>query len=227
MPIGTPASVATISSSSSATSYASSSFTPTSTKLYIAFIGSGKTTTPDTPTLTGNSLTWTNLTTIVSGDSTRRLTAFAANGLGGTAGTATADFGGNTQTSCRGQFLEITGCDLASVATSPGTGKSIVQAPSAGDSGTGTTATVTLAAAGASTNRNLTAFLIKSVGTDIVPRTNWTEINELAQLFEVQWRSDAFETTSTATWTGSSRWCCIGLELKVGQTDFVGMIPIF
>lgn len=216
MAIGTPVQKATIDTGSSATSYTSASgvWTPTTTNLYVAFIGNGKATTPDTPTVTGNSLTWTNVGTILSGDSTRRLTAFVAEGTGGTSGNTTADFAGATQTSCRSGFYEVSGVDVSTVLTSPGAGKTICQAASGADAGVGSTATVTLAAAGNALNRIITGVLIKSAGTNIVPRTNWTEITELSQFLEVQWRSDAFETTSTATWTGNSRWAALSLEMR-------------
>ena len=85
-----------------ATSYATASYTPTANLLIIAVVVNTKGTTPDTPTLSGNGLTWVQVATVTF-DSiaapTARLTLFRAMGAAPSAGALTADFAGATQTS--------------------------------------------------------------------------------------------------------------------------------
>ena len=84
--------------------------------------------------------------------------------------------------------------------------------------GTGTTATLTYAAAANSNNRPIAFFehLQDEVTTE---RASWTELNDGGFInpssgAEDQWRSDAFETTGTATWTTSVVYGAMGAEIR-------------
>ena len=96
--------------STDATSYSTGSFTPSANKLVIMAVQSSKLTLPDIPTVTGNNLTWVSIATISVTD-TIRLTLFRAMGSAPSAGAATIDFAGNTQTSCAWSITEFTNTD--------------------------------------------------------------------------------------------------------------------
>jgi len=203
-----------LNSGADATSYATASWTPPTSGLILAFVHGARagTATPDTPTMSGNGVTWTQIgTTLSINGGVRGLSLFAANASGSSTGATTIDFGANTQLGCIVSFLHADGVDLAS-----GVAAAIVQNVS--NSGTATSGSVTLAAAAHADNRPVAGFYHNTNETK-TPRTNWTEADDLtgaghARALETQFRSDAFETTASATWTTSSAWGGIAVELK-------------
>ncbi len=213
-----------INSTSNTTSYANASWTPPTNGLIVLFVVGFRAAAADTPTVSGNGITWTQIGSSLSfGTSFHRLSLFAANAVGSTAGATTISFGANAQTHCAGSFFHVTGVDLAG-----GVAAAFVQTPTG--TGTGTTGTVNFAAAANVNNRAVVAF-VHQANEATTPRTNWVEIDDLAgsadvRGLETQWRNDAFETTATATWTTSSAWGGIGAELKASnsaiQTNLLG-----
>jgi len=193
------------------TSYSNASWTPPTDGLIIAFVLSARSGGPDTPTMSGNSLTWVQIGTTLAIGSGRGLSLFAANASGATTGATTVSFGANTQLGCIVSFFQATGVDL-----SGGVAAAFVQSPS--NSGTATSGSVTLSAAASSANRPIAAFghLVNEVSTE---RANWTEVDDMHGVgfprgLITQWRSDAFETTASASWTTSADWGGIAAELK-------------
>src|SRR5881409_3718789 len=91
-----------------------------------------------------------------------------------------------------------------------------VQSPTG--SGTAGSGSITLASPGNSANRPVSGwFHAAQEGTN--PRANWAEAddgshNNPGTGVESQWRSGAFETTASASWTTSSAWLGIAAELK-------------
>lgn len=84
-------------------SYATGSYTPTANTLLLAFVHNQLSGTPQTPTFSGNGLTWTQVTTYLFDNSGAqdRLTVFASwTGAAPTNGAGTADFAGNVQDGC-------------------------------------------------------------------------------------------------------------------------------
>jgi hypothetical protein len=194
----------------SGTSLSNSSWTPPTSGLIILYVFSRAATAPNTPTVTGNGITWTQIATVPDATPVRRLTLFGANASGTISGVTTADFAGQSQTSIHMVFMHAADVDL-----SGGVAAAFVQAPTG--TATGTSASITLAAAGNSGNRPIAGY---ATNVTITPRTNWTEMDEMpstgAQILETQQRPDAFESTSSATWDGASRtWVGIAAELKV------------
>lgn len=195
-------------------SYASSSWTPPTSDLILLFVAAGRTAGADTPTVSGNGLTWVQIGTtqpMPSGSSGYAVSLFAANASGSSAGVTTVSFGGNTQLGCQASFFAATGVDL-----SGGVAAAFVQSVAA--NGTGTAGSITLAAAGHADNRPISAFYHLATQAK-TPRTNWTEADDLstsspARGIETQYRSDAFETTASATWASSVAWVGIAAELK-------------
>lgn len=200
-----------ISSGTDATSYASGSWTPPS-GLIIAFATSVKTVggDPTQPTMSGNGLTWTAITSLLSLNGTCRTTLFGANGAGATAGATTVDFGGLTQRDCSCSFLQADGADVAN-----GVAQCFVQSVT-GTHATDTSLTITLAAATSSNNRPVANFVNTGAASGITPRANWVEyFDTLPDSHEAaaQYRPDAFETTASAS-DGAGPWLGIATEIK-------------
>jgi hypothetical protein len=196
---------------SSGTSLTNSSWTPPTSGLIILYVVSVLATAPNIPTVTGNNLTWVNIATIVNSGASRRMTLFGAKASGSTTGTTTVDFGGQSQTSIHMAFMHADGVDL-----STGVPAAFVQAPTV--DATATSGSITLAAPANTNNRPISAWTINVQG--ITPRASWTEADETPltgiRILETQYRSDAFETTASATWDGVSRgYLGIAAELKV------------
>jgi hypothetical protein len=206
-----------INSNTDASSYLNTSWTPPTTGIIVVFVitrlSSGL---PVQPTMSGNSLTWTVIKSEPQGS--ERLTMFAAKAAGATTGQTTISFSSETQQCCTAEFCQITG------AYEGGTiAQAFVQTPANG-SGSGTTGTVNLSAGANSNNRPISCFYHRE-NEVTTPRTNWTELDDLSGTspirgLETQWRSDAFETTSTATWATGSRWIGIAAEIKIASTDY-------
>lgn len=203
-----------INDNADATSYASASWAPPVLGLIYVFVSNRVTAgVPTIPTISGNSLTWVQIGTNVPTATQRRITLFAALAAGATTGVTTVDFGGVTQLCCEASFAQVTGADV-----SGGVLAAFVQVvgPSSGAAATG--GSITLSAAGASRNRPISAFQ-HNQNELATPRTNWTEVDDFLHTlpingFETQWRSDAFETTASATWTTSVAWNGLAAEIK-------------
>jgi len=207
-------------SSTDANSYATSSWAPPAADLIWVYVYNQKTGTPETPTISGNSLTWTNIATVLLG-TTYRVTLFGANASGSATGVTTIAFGGVTQFGCCVSFGSATGVDL-----SGGVAAAFVQTPST----SGFAAppqSVTLSAAGHVDNRPIMGAGI-STNTAHTPRANWTEMDELNMgggdpfcNLSTQYRSDAFETTASVDWTtGTTNYILLAAELKATQAIF-------
>src|SRR2546421_231112 len=197
-------------SPSGANSYATGSWTPPTSGLLVLFVGdevgSG---TPNQPTVSGNSVAWAAIKTINVGFN--RFTLFGANSAGSAAGATTVDFAGQSQSGIEASFFHVTNVDL-----SGGVAAAFVQTPTG--SGTAGSGSITLASPGNSANRPVSGwFHAAQEGTN--PRANWAEAddgnhNNPGTGVESQWRSDAFETTASASWSTSSAWLGIAAELK-------------
>ena len=90
---------ASVFSGTNAASYATASWTPTTGRLAICSVENEFSGTPNTPTVSGNGLTWSQIATYLcdSSGTQIRITLFAALTAGGSAGAVTADFAGQTQ----------------------------------------------------------------------------------------------------------------------------------
>jgi len=200
-----------INSSTNATSYANSSWTPPTTGLIILFVGNWISSGPNTPTVSGNSLTWVQIATATHDPGTaRRTTLFGADATGATPDATTIDFAGQTQLGCNASFFHAEGVDLSGGVTA-----AFVQTPS--NTGVGTSGTVTLAAAGHADNRPIAAWNIL-LNEAITPDAAWTEVDDQGgtgptRHFETQWDSDGFQNAS-ASWTTSDDWLGMAAELK-------------
>src|SRR5205807_9520863 len=94
-------------STANTNSFATGSWTPPTSGLLVLFVGdevgSG---TPNQPTVSGNSVTWTAIKTINVG--VNRFTLFGANSAGSAAGATTVAFAGQSQSGCEASFFHVT-----------------------------------------------------------------------------------------------------------------------
>ncbi len=202
------------------TSYLNSSWTPPTDGIILVNTHSRRNGGPDTPTMSGNSLTWTQIGATLSDNDSGGLSLFAADTSGSAVGATTIDFGANTQVHCTASFFQATGVDI-----SGGLASAFVQQPT--DTGTGTSGEITLAAAGNANNRAISFFwhLANEASTE---RTNWTEIDDLAgggrnRGLITQYRDDAFETTASASWTSDVKWAGMAVELLAAAVGGLSM----
>lgn len=192
-----------------ATSYANTSWTPPTADLIVVFVANRVAgAVPNAPTVSGNSLTWTQIATVTT--ATRRLTLFAANASGSSTGATTFDCAGQTQTNFFVSFFHVLGADL-----SGGVLAAFVQSPT--NTSTGTSGSVTLAAAGHADNRPVAGFM-HNANEATTPDAAWTEVDDLANsaqinALETQWDADGFQNAS-ASWATSSEWLGIAAEIK-------------
>ena len=204
-----------------ATSYALGTYTPGARSLLVVFaVHSG--TQSAAPTVSGHGLTWSVLTLSAQTLSTTHwIDVYVADsGASPSSAAFTISGFGASQTGAALIEYEITGWDTSKTAL-----QAIVQNPT--NTGTGTSGTVTLAAASRSDNRPLACFF-HLANQATTPRTNWTEdttpaasdgnYNTPATGCEAQHRDDAFETTASASWSTSSAWRGVALEILAAET---------
>lgn len=130
------------------TAYNSTSVVPNANMLELLAVYSIAAVAPNTPTVTGDSLTWVQVgSSQLDSTSLRRITLFRALGTP-SVGSITMDFAGQTQTGCGWSWAEFSGMDTSGT---NGSG-AIVQAVAAATPGNATSLTVTLAAFGSASN---------------------------------------------------------------------------
>ena len=219
-------------STSAATAYATTgTYTPAENSLLIAFVVGSLASSPTDPSsVTGHGVTWAKITlasNTVGG--THAISVWVANSGASPSTTAvTANWGSNRTGAAVIEF-EVTGWNVSNPVEN-----AIIQKP-VNTATTGTTGTVTLATAKYNDNRPL-SFWVHLANEATTPRTNWTETtgadgnyNTPATGAEAQFRSDAFETTASATWTTTINWFGVAIEVQAAlelpfpQTE----VPIF
>ncbi len=202
-------------SSTDATSYATASITPTANYLVLASVSSSKATTPDTPTLSGNGLTWVQIATnnFDTAGTQRTVTLFRALGASPSAGALTASFGGNTQLSCTITVDQFSGVDTSGT---NGSGAIVQSATNAEASQAAATFTVTLAAFsdtnnatyGTATNGDSSNF---TVGTGFTSLGASGSATPLVNTFS-EWRAD---NDTTVTFGGAIGYSSGGIGVEI------------
>lgn len=206
-------------STSGATSYATGSVTPMTNALVLVTVINSKASAPDTPTVSGNSLTYVQIDTVTFNtiaSATERITLFRALGAVPTAGAVTADFAGATQTGCIISVVEFQDADTSG---SNGSGAIVQHVTNSADTTTNPTITYTTPTL-PGTNALFFAYgdSVNS-SSDSTPPSGFTEIEELA--YATPSTGGAFmyrllaPATTAVTATASSRsWGCVGVEVK-------------
>jgi hypothetical protein len=207
--------VASVYTGVDASSFATNSYTPTANRLMIAYVGNTKSGTPETPTLSGNGLTWDQLVTYQpdTAGTQRRMTIFVAkSGASPSAGAVTADFGGVSQLGCAVIVDEFNGADLTGTALA-----AIVQNKTGSTSGSATSESITLNNAIGSGNATYGAFMHQA-DEATNPGTGYTQLGtgtftSPAESHLTEYRADG-NTTVDASWTTSIQKGGIAAEIK-------------
>lgn len=176
-------------SATDATTFANTSTTPVSGRLYLVSVVNTKATTPDAPTLSGTNgfnVTWTQIATVLFNtiaSPTQRLTLFWGIASSNTAGVITSSYGGNTQTGFNQFIDEVTGFN----ATTPVTANIVTNR---GDAVTGVNCTL---AALASTLNAAFGCYTRSGNAAINPNGTFTELADAGHTtptsrLETQWK---------------------------------------
>jgi hypothetical protein len=206
-------------------SYTTASISPSANKLLVVGYASMQSavTPRDITTSLGLSLSWSEIKDFIWDDSSPtgngrgRMWLLAAD-TGGSPGSGTLFFDhgtGEDNLRAAWSIFELSGTDLGTSTVA----QCFVQSPTTVlNEAAASSLSITLGAAGASENR---PFLWKVMGggAATTPRASWTEIadyNPGGENFsaESQWRSDAFETTASATWSGTFYHGGIAFEVK-------------
>lgn len=192
------------------------SFTADAATLYVALIEASRATNnPPDPTVTHNSITATKIASllwITSGAERRQIWVYAWDSLAGGGSTATVDFG-VTMSGCSQTYLKVTGTDMAN-----GVVQTFVQNVATGADLSGTSGSITLAAAGNAANRPLKYFCHQANEESTV-EAGWTALTNAAHNnpstgAKPGWHSSTFDTSVVMTWTTSSPYGGLAVEIK-------------
>lgn len=197
-------------------SYFTASITPTTDRLILcsvfSYLISGP---PDPPTLSGNSVTWVQVSSQAMRTGTQgRLSIFRAMGIP-TTGSINIDFAGVSQSQCLWGVVEFSG-----VTTTGANGADAVGNTTSGGFLAGTGATLTLPAFGSVNNATL-GVLAQFSSSSFANGSGFTQLQHQDVsgvnhvLFDIEWRVDN-DTTVDWTWIGSSEYTAIALELVAG-----------
>ncbi|MPZ50719.1 MAG: hypothetical protein GEU75_15710 [Dehalococcoidia bacterium] len=199
-----------------ASSYGTASISPAANRLIIALVlnrvGAG---TPNTPSLSGNSLTWVQQRTEVEAATFRyRISVFRAMGASPSSGAVSISFSGQTQNYCGWIIAELSGVDTSG---SNGVG-AIVQDNGYANTTNTLTPSVSLSAFESAANATLGCF-IHGQGTPINPGAGFTEVADISvesnEQIYMEFRAgndttvDCTATTGTGNFSGG-----IALEIR-------------
>lgn len=196
------------------TSYDTASISPGSNRLVlVAVMNFGTGSSPNTPTLSGNGLTYQLIDSQLYQSDFIRLSLFRSMGASPSSGAITIDFAGQTQDSCHWAVSEFSGVNTTGT---HGSG-AIVQGAKAAPTST-TTGLATLAAFADAANATFGCFAINSAGAGLItPGSGFTEIYEVStgqRNLQTEWK-DTADTSVDAT-ASSTNWAVIAVEIASG-----------
>jgi hypothetical protein len=211
--------------------YGTPSISPTANRLILAWIastGSGGVggPTPSTPSLTGAGMTWTYVWDVVNVGV--KITLFRALSASPGSGSLSALFGGGleVQTNFGAQIAEFSGVD-----TSGTNGSGAVLQPGGGTNTTfasNTSITFTFTSPLSNPNNAVAGALYRvNTGGQTNPGAGFTELGDAfsATSIQSQYKTPG-QTTVPWSWASSDAGVDLPVEIKAGQLEFVGMIPI-
>ncbi len=214
---------AAIFSTTAATAYATTStYQPAANSLLIAFVVGCSTTVVDPDGATpfaGHGLTWTKVTLTANDLSTTHATSVWVANSGGSSSTAacTATWGSNRTGGVVVEF-EVTGWDTNLTAA-----QAVLQNPTA--TGTGTSSSITALVQKKAGSRVI-AFNLHLANEATTPKASpaWTEtagadgnFNSPTTGAEVEFLNSAFDGSPTASWSTSSLWRMVALEVAAAN----------
>lgn len=201
------------SDSTDANSYTTAAISPAANSLLLCWAYSAGATTAPENVFSGLGLTFAERAQATTSAGARKLTLVTAQ-CGPSPGSGALTI---TATGCIAEawsIVQVTG----HASTTP--------RQTAGNSGTsGTAGSATLGAGGGVDNRAFAAFAHRAQ-TLSSPRTNWTELSDdLISLpvggLMTEWRSVSFESDASATWTTSSQWVGLAVEISAAAASTV------
>ena len=199
-------------------SYTTTSITPQPDQLLLALVVNTRPfgATPETPTLSGNSLTWTQVATRTA--SNYRATLFRAMGANPTAGAVTASFAGATQTGAIIVVDSLSGVDTGGTNGSA----AIVQSAAASAESGAQSLTVTLNQFAGQANGTYGVFA-HAANEQHTPGAGFTELadaighNNPTRAAMTEWKATN-DTSVDASWTAAGSAIGLALELKAAPT---------
>lgn len=205
----------TFQSLSAATSYATASWTPVANRLEVVKVTNRKATTPDTPTLSGNGITWVQAASYVHDTATqRRITVFVGlSGSGSSAGALTVDFAGVSQQQCFVAIDEWNGDAMPATALA-----AVIQTKNGPiDSGSVASITITLDSAITSGNSSWGGFhhvTSTGTGTQGAGYTKLSEVRPTGSWVFTEYLA-AGSTTVDGSWSASGIVGGIAMEIAL------------
>lgn len=217
----TTVNLTTAASSTDASSYTTASITPGANRLILAWVEHVRSPLGNTPTLSGNGLTWVFVAS-VDFTSTRRLNLFRAMGSSPSAGTVTIDFAGQSQLNCLWSIIEFDGVDTGGTHGSA----AVVQAVTNSAVG-GTSFTVTLGAFSSTQNATAGGFADDDNTIGISPGSGFTELGEVTAdsngHLQSEWRVENDTSVDVSKTTAPPNWGGIAVEIRASDP---GIIPL-
>lgn len=216
MPV-TATHLVTASSETDATSYATASISPTSSRLILVFFaGTSATNTPPDPTITGNGFTYTKVATLVDASTTRIVGVYRALGSA-SAGAVTISFGSHTMARLGWSIAEFGNIKTTGVNGAD----AVVQSNTGQNTGTQTTLSIALAAF-ASANNATYGGIRRSPTTGATVGSGFTELGiDTANSATVatEWKNSN-DTSVDWTWASdSSTNMAVALEIAFQAAD--------
>lgn len=150
----TPTALETTGNNTDQTSYSTGSITPTGDRLILACVYTIAAAAPNTPTASGNGLTWVEVNSTTDDLANRRATLFRALGSSPSTGAITFDFAGQTQSGAAWSVIEYSNIDTSGT---NGSG-AIIQSVADGSGANATSFTVNLSAFASPTNATYGCF---------------------------------------------------------------------
>lgn len=202
------------SSLTDASSYATASVSPAANRLVLIAVYSRVSSgTPNTPSISGNGLTWENIATVVAGTLTnRKISLFRAMSASPSSGAITIDFAGQTQTECNWSVCEFSGVDKSG---SNGSG-AIVQSDAENQGSPITSFSLTMSAFGSQSNM---AYGVVGHATNeaTTPGSGFTTIHDVSSTGNNQTILTEYklnEPTVSASWATGTTGAGIVVEIK-------------
>lgn len=217
----THALITTGSDTTQATSYTTASTTPVTGRLMLLSVTNSKGSTPDTPTVSGASVTWVQVGTTTNNGATIRSTLFRAMGSG-SAQALTISFGANTQTGCAWILTEYDNVDTGGTNGSGAVVQSVTNFgvaslnPNATLAAFSSASNATYATSGHAGNKTYTA----GSGFGNLQQVTYASPSVAVA---TEFRADN-DTTADFTITTNDDWTCIAVEIAAPTVAWTGPV---
>lgn len=181
---------------------------------------------PNEPTLSGNGLTWARVDGIQETNANvSRLTVFRAIGASPSAGALTADFGGESQTTCAMVVVEFRNTLLSGTNWAD----AIVQSKTGQVSGTNTGITVTFDNPFSSPFNATVAFWAIDRGIAMTPGSGFADAGNTgggASSLQCEFRNDNSATASASWASGTTRGMMVAMEMACFAPRLRGVLGV-